>query len=54
MQVVGSNQPIPCYKIDWLYDQPTPGSTDNPFISLGYFDPKDLQKVITQITDNNS
>lgn len=45
MQVVGSNSPIPCYKIDWLFDQPQPGSHINPFLDLGPFSPETISIV---------
>ena len=47
MRVVGSNNPTPCYKIDWLFDQPQPGSHFNPFIEFGPLVPRSIQMVAT-------
>ena len=45
MRVVGSNNPTPCYKIAWLFDQPQPGSHFNPFIEFGALIPKSIHAV---------
>lgn len=45
MQVVGSNSPTPCYKIDWLFNQSQPGSHINPFYELGPLTPATIHKV---------
>lgn len=45
MRVVGSNNPTPCYKIDWLFDQPQPGSHFNPFIELGPLCPDSIRSA---------
>jgi len=39
MQVVGSTQPIPCFRINWL----TPITDDNPLIDIGRFLPQTLK-----------
>jgi len=45
MQVVGSNSPIPCFKFDWMYDQPEPGSHVNPFLNFGPFSPETVVNI---------
>lgn len=47
MQVVGSNSPIPCFKIDWLFGQPQPGSHINPFLNYGDFAPSTITNIVT-------
>ena len=54
MRVVGSTQPIPCYKIDWLYDQENVGKMSNPFLSFGAMSPKNLSSVIDKINDKDN
>jgi uncharacterized membrane protein len=49
MQVKGSNNPIPCYNLPWLQDQPLAGSTDNPFLTLGNLTSEDLTKIVEKI-----
>lgn len=48
MRVVGSNQPIPCFKINWLYDQDDVSTPKNPLLSFGPFTPKNLKQIITK------
>lgn len=45
MQVVGSNYPIPCFKFDWMFDQPEPGSHINPFLDFGSFSPETITQI---------
>lgn len=45
MQVVGSNSPIPCFKMDWLFDQPQPGSHINAFLEYGDFTPETIVQI---------
>lgn len=45
MQVVGSNQPIPCFKFPWLYEQPV----SDP-IKLGPLSPSTIQIVLSDIS----
>ena len=45
MQVVGSNSPIPCFKMDWLFDQPQPGSHINAFLEYGDFSPETIVQI---------
>lgn len=40
MQVVGSNQPIPCFKFPWLYEQPA-----SSIIKLGPLSPSTIQII---------
>ena len=54
MRVVGSTQPIPCYKIDWLYDQENVGKMSNPFLSFGVMSPKNLSSVIEKINEQDN
>lgn len=54
MRVVGSTQPIPCYKIDWLYDQENVGKMSNPFLSFGIMSPKNLSSVIEKINEQDN
>ena len=54
MRVVGSTQPIPCYKIDWLYDQENVGKMSNPFLSFGPMSPQNLNAVIDKINDKDN
>ena len=45
MQVVGSNSPVPCFKIDWLFKQPQPGSHVNLFLDYGEFSPETITAI---------
>lgn len=49
MRVVGSNQPIPCFKINWLYDQDDVSTPQNPLLSFGPFTPKNLKQIIAKV-----
>lgn len=51
MRVVGSNQPIPCFKINWLYDQDDVSTPKNPLLSFGPFTPKNLKQIITKVNN---
>ena len=50
MRVVGSNQPIPCFTISWLRDQPIAGTTDNPLLTLSDMSPEGIQEIISKIS----
>lgn len=41
MQVIGSNTPIPCFKIKWMAEQPDPCAydTSNPLVDVGNYSP---------------
>jgi len=45
MLVIGSNSPTPCFKIDWLFDQPQPGSHVNAFVEYGPFSPETIASI---------
>ena len=50
MQVVGSNQPIPCFKILWQAEQePAADTPDNPFVLLGPLNPATITSFVKQI-----
>lgn len=39
MQVVGSNSPIPCFRLSWLEEEPPTCDPSNPLIDLGPLSP---------------
>lgn len=50
MQVVGSNQPIPCFRISWQAEQQPPAdTTDNPLVFLGPLSPSTITSFVNQI-----
>lgn len=50
MQVVGSNQPIPCFRISWQAEQQPPAdTTDNPLVLLGPLSPSTITSFVSQI-----
>ena len=50
MQVVGSNQPIPCFRISWQAEQePVPDTPDNPLVLLGPLNPATIKSFAEQI-----
>lgn len=49
MQVVGSNQPIPCFKIAWQADQPPIDTPENPLVLLGPLNPATIKAFAEQI-----
>ena len=50
MQVVGSKQPIPCYRISWQADQPDPQSSpDNPLVLIGPLNPATIKSFAEEI-----
>lgn len=50
MQVVGSNQPIPCFRISWQADQQPPADTpENPLVLLGPLNPATITSFVKQI-----
>lgn len=48
MQVVGSNTPIPCFKIKWMADQPDPllPDTSNPLVDVGNYSPSTVSHLM--------
>ena len=57
MQVVGSNNPIPCFSFPWLVDQPIPGLKENRYVNHGPLLPESIQAlskiVLSQISPKN-
>ena len=50
MQVVGSNQPIPCFRISWQAEQQPPAdSPENPLVLLGPLNPATIAAFVKQI-----
>ena len=49
MQVVGSNQPTPCFKIAWQADQPPVDSPENPLVLIGPLTPATIKAFADQI-----
>lgn len=45
MRVVGSNTPIPCYKIDWLFDLGAVGFGDNKELDLGFLSKEKIKEL---------
>lgn len=45
MRVVGSNNPTPCFRMEWLFNQSQPGSHLNPFLYLGPLSPSTIAAV---------
>ncbi len=43
MQVVGSNQPIACFRISWQADQPPINSEENPEVLIGPLNPATIK-----------
>ena len=48
MQVVGSNTPIPCFKIKWMAEQPDPLAydTSNPLVDVGNYSPVTISHLM--------
>lgn len=50
MQVVGSNQPIPCFRISWQAEQQPPADTpENPLVLIGPLNPATIKSFTEQI-----
>lgn len=49
MQVVGSNQPIPCFSLSWLQDQLPPGVDNNPILTFGDYTPYGVREMIKKM-----
>lgn len=51
MQVVGSTQPIPCFKIDWILTDPSSlgDDHDNPKVFLGPLSPQTIQTFVKEV-----
>lgn len=43
MQVVGSNQPIPCFQLSWQASQPQISEEENPLIDIGDLTPTTIE-----------
>ena len=48
MQVVGSNSPIPCFKIEWMKTQPSVEEPDtpNPLVAVGTYSPSTIEYLL--------
>lgn len=52
MQVVGSTQPIPCFNLAWMSDQPPVSEeTDNPLVQLGDLSPTTISTYIYTVLE---
>ena len=49
MRVVGSTQPIPCFRISWQADQPPIDSEENPLVLIGPLNPATIKAFAEQI-----
>ena len=49
MQVVGSKQPIPCFRLSWQANQPTPNTPENPLVLLGPLNPATIKSFAEAI-----
>lgn len=49
MQVVGSTQPIPCFKLNWLAAQEPIGSEGNPPVEIGPFSQKTISSYVKSL-----
>lgn len=48
MQVVGSNTPLPCFKLKWMAEQPNPfvEDTSNPLVAVGNYSPATVSHLM--------
>lgn len=48
MQVVGSNTPLPCFKLKWMAEQPNPfvEDTSNPLVAVGNYSPASISHLM--------
>ena len=48
MQVVGSNTPLPCFKLKWMAEQPNPfvEDTSNPLVAVGNYSPATISHLM--------
>ena len=49
MRVVGSNNPIPCFRISWQAEQPPINTDENPMVFIGPFNPATISAFAEQI-----
>jgi len=49
MQVVGSNQPIPCYRISWQAEQPPIDTEENSLVLIGPLNPATITAFAASI-----
>ena len=49
MRVVGSKQPIPCFRLQWQVDQPTPDTPENPLVLIGPLNPATIKSFAEAI-----
>lgn len=48
MQVVGSNQPIPCFQLSWQVSQPQISEEENPLVDIGELTPETIEHFATE------
>ena len=48
MRVVGSNTPLPCFKLKWMAEQPNPfvEDTSNPLVAVGNYSPATISHLM--------
>lgn len=48
MQVIGSNTPLPCFKLKWMAEQPNPfvEDTSNPLVAVGNYSPATISHLM--------
>lgn len=49
MQVVGSNQPTPCFRFSWQAEQPAAESEDNSLVLIGPLNPATIKSFVKQL-----
>lgn len=49
MRVVGSNQPIPCFRISWQAEQPAIDTEENPLVLIGPLSPATIKSFAENI-----
>ena len=49
MQVVGSNSPIPCFRLSWLEEEPPIGSPTNPAQDIGPLSPASVAYATCEV-----
>lgn len=49
MRVVGSKQPIPCFKLSWQAEQPEPDTPENPLVLIGPLNPAIIKSFAEQL-----
>ena len=48
MQVVGSNSPIPCFRLSWMEEEP-PTSQSNPIQDIGPLAPASVSYTVCEV-----